>query len=103
MGPNAHRSRSISDVPSFSMGSVLSCYPIRARALCVEEPQLGCISSVFSLEYDVYITCLRFPFVMWMAKLLRSMRQNMLLVRTGHWPAVTQSLHNPNPSYETVI
>ena len=45
MGPSAHRSHSISDVSSFSTVSVLSFDPIRVRALCVEEPQLGCISS----------------------------------------------------------
>ena len=45
MGSNAHRSRLILDVSSFTMVSVLSFYSIRVRALCVEEPQLGCISS----------------------------------------------------------
>ena len=45
MGPNAHRCRSISDVLSFSTVSVVSFDPIRVRALCVEEPQLGRISS----------------------------------------------------------
>ena len=39
--PNAHSSCSISDASSFSTGSVLSFYIIRARALSVEEPQLG--------------------------------------------------------------
>ena len=39
--PNAHRSRSISDVSL----SVLIVDTIRVRALCVDEPQLGCISS----------------------------------------------------------
>ena len=42
MKPNARRSRSISDISSFNTVSVLSSYPIRVRALCVEEPQLGC-------------------------------------------------------------
>ena len=45
MGPDAHISRSISDVSSFSIVSVLSFDPIRVRALCVEEPVLGWISS----------------------------------------------------------
>ncbi len=40
VGPNAHRSRSISDVSSFSTVSVLSFEPIRMRALCVEERRL---------------------------------------------------------------
>ena len=40
MGPNARRSRSISDVSSFSTVSVLSVYPTRVGALCVEKPQL---------------------------------------------------------------
>ena len=40
-----HRSRSISDIPSFSKVSVLSFDPIHVRALCVELSQLGCISS----------------------------------------------------------
>ena len=38
MAPNAHRSRSISDVSSFSTVSVLSFDPIRVMALCVEVP-----------------------------------------------------------------
>ena len=43
---NPHRSRSISDVSSFSTVFILRFfYPIRVRALRVEEPQLGCISS----------------------------------------------------------
>ena len=50
MEPNAHRSRSMSDVSSFSTVYVLSVYPIRVRALCVVEPQLGCISSVMTWE-----------------------------------------------------
>ena len=37
MGLNVHRSRSFSDVSSFSRVSVLSFYPIRVRALRVEE------------------------------------------------------------------
>ena len=41
MGPNAHKSRSISDVSSFSTIAVLSFGPIRLRALCVEVPQPG--------------------------------------------------------------
>ena len=45
MGPNAHRSGSISDVSSVSTVSVLSFDPIRVRALYVEEPLLRCISS----------------------------------------------------------
>ena len=45
MGPNAHRSRSISDVSSLSTVSVLRFDPIRLRAPCVEESQLGCICS----------------------------------------------------------
>ena len=44
MEPKAHII-SISDVSSFSTVSILSCYPIREVALCVEEPQLGWISS----------------------------------------------------------
>ena len=48
MGPNTHRSRSISDVLSFSTVSVLGFDPIRVRALYVEEPQLRCISSGFT-------------------------------------------------------
>ena len=53
MGSNAHRSRSILDVLSFSTVPVLSCYPIRVRALCVEEPQLGCISSA-AIKFPLY-------------------------------------------------
>ena len=46
MEPNAHRSRSVSDVASVSTVSVLSCYTIRdVRAMCIEEPRLGWISS----------------------------------------------------------
>ena len=45
MEPNTHISRSISDVSSFSTVSVLSFDPILKRALCVEVPQFGCISS----------------------------------------------------------
>ena len=37
MEPNVHRSRSISDVSSFSMVSVLNCYTIRVRALYVKS------------------------------------------------------------------
>ena len=40
MEPNAHRSRSISDVSTFSTVSVFSFDPIRVRALCVEEPSI---------------------------------------------------------------
>ena len=43
MGPNTHRSRSISDVSSFSTESALSFDLIRVRAQCVEEPQPGYI------------------------------------------------------------
>ena len=37
MEPILHRSRSISDVSSFSTTLFKSCYPIRVRALCVED------------------------------------------------------------------
>ena len=54
MVPNAHRSRSISDVSSFSTVSVLSLYAIRVNALCVQKPQLGCIGHVsLALENEV--------------------------------------------------
>ena len=56
VGPNAHRSRSNSDVASFSTVSVLSFYPIRVRALRAEEPQLRCISSV-NAKMSVLINC----------------------------------------------
>ena len=55
----AHRSRSISDVSSFSTVSVLSFYPIRVRALCVKQPQVGCISSKRTLCIHV---CMYLPF-----------------------------------------
>ena len=48
-GPNPRRSRSILDVSSLSTVSVLSFDPIRVRALCVEELQLGWISSGYTL------------------------------------------------------
>ena len=59
MEPNAHRSRSISDVSSFNTVSVLNLYHICLRALCVEEPKLGCISSVVSLSLNQHkhLTC----------------------------------------------
>ena len=44
MEPNAHRSRSIADVSSFSTVSLLIFYTIRVRALHVDEPQLGCMN-----------------------------------------------------------
>ena len=54
MESNAHRSRSISDVSSFSTVSVLSFYDIRVRALRVQKPQLGCIGHVsLALENEV--------------------------------------------------
>ena len=46
LGTNANRSRSISAVSSFSTVSILRFDYIRVRALCVDEPQLGCISCV---------------------------------------------------------
>ena len=49
-----HSSRSILDVSSFGTVSVLSFNPIRIRALCIEEPQLGCISSDVINEYVTY-------------------------------------------------
>ena len=45
MDQNVHRSRSILDVSLFSTVSVLSCYPIRVKVLCIITPQLRCISS----------------------------------------------------------
>ena len=50
MGPNAHRSRSISDVSSFSTVSVLCSNSTRVRVLCAEETQIGCISSHIGLS-----------------------------------------------------
>ena len=54
MEPNDHRSRSVSDVSSFS--TVLSFYTIRVRALCVQEPQFRCISSAINLHFFVDIS-----------------------------------------------
>ena len=62
-----HRSRSVLDVLSFSTVSVLSFYPTCVRALSVEEPQLGCVSSAaikFLLyEYMGYYSLCRNRFV----------------------------------------
>ena len=60
MAPNAHRSRSISDIST----SVLSVYTTRVRALCVEEPQLGRTGSAITISLIVSIVracprCLR--------------------------------------------
>ena len=55
----------VTHVSSFSTVSVLSYDPIRVRALCVEEPQLRCISSAYIMSkrgrhfiYYLTIICL---------------------------------------------
>ena len=54
MEPNAHRSRSISDVSSFSSVSVLGFYPIRERALCVlKSPSSGVLALVTSCGWII--------------------------------------------------
>jgi len=51
--PDGTKRAQISDVASFSAVSVLSFDPIRVRALSIEEPQLGCISSATVLAVCV--------------------------------------------------
>ena len=51
-----HRSRSILVVSTFSTVSVLSFDPSRVRALCVEEPYLGGISSDSSNSPQNYLS-----------------------------------------------
>ena len=55
MERNAHRSRSISNVSSFSTVYVfIRFYPIRVRALYVEKPQLGSINSAYTIQLGLF-------------------------------------------------
>ena len=54
MGPAVRRSHLNSDVPSFSAVYILNFEPISLRALCVEEPQLGCIGFALALVGHVW-------------------------------------------------